>query len=66
MEECQDLGKDGDAQLFVNHKSEDSHHGGTSVVQFNTTLLELGFFIKGVPAEVYTWHTRGKHDRQFG
>ncbi len=28
-------------ELFVNHKSQNSHHGGTSVVQFNGTLLQL-------------------------
>jgi hypothetical protein len=37
---------------FVNHKSKNSHHGGTSVVQFNGTLLKLGLFIKVIPSEV--------------
>jgi hypothetical protein len=37
---------------FVNHKSKNSHHGGTSVVQFNGTLRELGLFIKVIPSEV--------------
>ena len=27
--------------LFVNHKSKNSHHGGTSVVQFDGTLSEF-------------------------
>ena len=40
------------SQLFVNHEAEDTHHGGTSVVQFNSTLGELGFFVKSVPAKV--------------
>ena len=37
---------------FVNHKSKDTHHGGTSVVQFDGTLLKLGLFIKVIPSEV--------------
>ena len=36
----------------MNHKSKDTHHGGTAVVQLNGTLGELGLFVKGVPAEV--------------
>ena len=38
--------------LLVNHKSEDSHHGGTAVVELDGTLLELGLLIKVIPAEV--------------
>jgi len=38
--------------LLVNHKSEDSHLGGTAVVELNSTLGELFLGIKGVPAEV--------------
>ncbi len=38
--------------LLVDHESEDSHHGGTAIVQFNGTLLELGLFIKVIPAKV--------------
>jgi hypothetical protein len=33
------------AQLFVDHESEDTHHGSTSVVELDGTLLELGFFV---------------------
>jgi len=29
-----------------------SHHGSTSVVELDGTLLKLGFFIKSIPAEV--------------
>mmetsp|Transcript_22085 Transcript_22085/g.61438 ORF Transcript_22085/g.61438 Transcript_22085/m.61438 type:complete len:277 (-) Transcript_22085:610-1440(-) len=43
---------DGSAQLFVDHKSKDSHHGGTSVVQFDGTLSEFGLRSEGVPSEV--------------
>jgi hypothetical protein len=43
---------DGSSELLVNHKSEDTHHSGTSVVQLNGTLLELGLLIERVPAEV--------------
>jgi hypothetical protein len=43
---------EGSSELLVNHKSEDSHHSGTSIVQLNGTLGKLGLFIKGVPAEV--------------
>jgi len=42
----------GSSELFVNHKSKDTHHSGTSVIQLNGTLGELGLFIEGVPAEV--------------
>ncbi len=38
--------------LLVDHKSEDSHHGGTSVVELDGTLGELGLLIKVIPAEV--------------
>ncbi|KAL7513477.1 hypothetical protein ACHAXN_010698, partial [Cyclotella atomus] len=40
------------SELLVNHKSKNSHHGGTSVVQLDGTLGELGLFIEGVPSEV--------------
>jgi hypothetical protein len=36
----------------VNHKSKDSHHGGTSVVQLDGTLGKLGLLIEGIPTEV--------------
>ena len=36
----------------MDHKSKDSEHGGTSVVQFDTSLEELGFFVELVPSEV--------------
>ena len=36
----------------MDHESEKTHLGGTALVQFNGTLLKLGFFIEGVPAEV--------------
>ncbi len=38
--------------LFVNHKSKDSHHGGTAVVKLDSTLGKLGLLIEGVPSEV--------------
>ena len=38
--------------MFVNHKSKDSHHGGTSVVELDSTLLQLGLLIEVVPSEV--------------
>ena len=38
--------------LLVHHKSEDSELGGTSVVELDGTLLELGLFIKAVPSKV--------------
>ena len=42
---------DGD-DLLVDHESKDSQHGGTAVVELDGTLLELGLFVEGVPAEV--------------
>jgi hypothetical protein len=38
--------------LVVDHESEKTHHGGTSLVELDGTLLELGLFIEGVPSEV--------------
>lgn len=32
----------------MDHKSEDTHHGGTAIVQFDGTLGELGLFIECV------------------
>ena len=46
------VGEEADAQLFVDHKGKDTHLGGTSVVELDGTLLKLGLFIEGVPAEV--------------
>jgi len=45
-------GKDGDSHHFVDNKSPDSHHGGTSVVEFDRSLLDLGLFVELVPSEV--------------
>ena len=45
-------GKDGNAQYVVDHKTEETHLGGTAVVELDGTLLELGFFVKRVPAKV--------------
>ena len=51
---CLHLSNNGElsSELLVNHKSKDSHHGGTSVVQLNGTLGELGLLIEGVPSEI--------------
>jgi len=38
--------------LLVHHKSKNSHHSSTAVVQFNSTLAKLGLLIECVPAEV--------------
>jgi hypothetical protein len=35
-------GQDGNAHLLVHHKAEDAHLRGTSVVEFDGTLLHLG------------------------
>jgi len=43
---------DGASELLVHHKSENTHHGGTSVVELNSTLLKLGLFVELVPSEV--------------
>ena len=37
---------------FVDHQAKDDHLGGTSVVELNGTLLQLGFLIKVIPAKV--------------
>jgi hypothetical protein len=49
---CLDAGDDRDSQLLVNHEAEDAHHGRTSVVELDGTLLELGRGIKRGPAKV--------------
>jgi hypothetical protein len=36
----------------MDHKSKNSHHGGTSVVQLNGTLGKLGFLVEAVPSKV--------------
>mmetsp|Transcript_20836 Transcript_20836/g.32765 ORF Transcript_20836/g.32765 Transcript_20836/m.32765 type:complete len:219 (-) Transcript_20836:33-689(-) len=38
--------------LLVDHKSKDTQHGGTAVVELNGTLGELLLLIKVIPAEV--------------
>ena len=38
--------------LLMDHKSKDSHHGGTAVVELNGTLGKLGLLIKINSAEV--------------
>ena len=43
---------EGSSELLVNHKSKDSHHGGTSLVKLDGTLLKLGLLIERVPSEV--------------
>ena len=49
----------------MDHKSKDSHHGGTTVVQLDGALGELGLLVKGVTAEVegsfalVTWEISG-------
>ncbi|KAL7512913.1 hypothetical protein ACHAXN_010147 [Cyclotella atomus] len=40
------------SNLLVHHKSKNSHHGGTSVVQLNSTFLQLGLLVELVPSEV--------------
>ena len=48
----------------MDHESDDSEHGGTSVVQLDGTLLKLGLFIKVFPSVVevsvteVTWEFR--------
>jgi len=36
----------------LDHKSENSHHGGTSIVEFDGTLLQFGLFVKRVLSEI--------------
>merc|ERR1719416_380479 len=38
--------------LLVDHKSKDTQHGGTAVVELDGTLGELGLLIKVIPSEV--------------
>ncbi|KAL7525781.1 hypothetical protein ACHAXR_001160, partial [Thalassiosira sp. AJA248-18] len=43
---------DGASELLVNHKSKNTHHSGTALVELNSTLGKLGVLIEGVPSEV--------------
>ena len=43
---------DGASELLVHHKSENTHHGGTAIVELDSALLELLLLGEGVPAEV--------------
>lgn len=36
----------------MHHKSKDTHHGGTAVVQFNTSLSKLGLGAEFIPSKV--------------
>jgi hypothetical protein len=49
-----ELSGDGEntSDLLVHHKSKNSHHGGTSVVQLNSTLLHLLLLRESIPSEV--------------
>ena len=38
--------------LFMDHQAQDTHHGGTAIVQLDTTLDELDTIVKDVPAKV--------------
>ena len=38
--------------LLMDHKSKNSHHGGTAVVELDGALGKLGLFIKVIPSEV--------------
>jgi len=40
------------SELFMDHQTEDAHHGGTAVVQFDGTLLQLGLLVELVPTVV--------------
>lgn len=40
------------SELFVHHEAKDTHLGGTSVVEFDSTLSHLGLVIELVPAKV--------------
>jgi hypothetical protein len=40
------------SELVVDHEGEHSHLGGTALVQFHGTLLQLGLIIKGIPTKV--------------
>ena len=48
------LSDDGEesSEFLMDHESEDSHHGGTAVVQLDGALGQLGLLVEGVPAEV--------------
>ncbi len=49
---CLDRRDKRNSQLLVDHEGQDSHHGGTSVVELDGSLLQLGVLIEGVPSVV--------------
>ncbi|KAL3790401.1 hypothetical protein HJC23_013573 [Cyclotella cryptica] len=48
------LSNNGDraSKLLVHHKSKNTHHSSTAVVELDRTLRQLGLLIKSVPAKV--------------
>ena len=38
--------------MLVDHQAKDAHHGGTSLVELNSALLQLGLIIEAIPAKV--------------
>ena len=38
--------------LLVDHETEDAHHGGTAVIELDTTLDAFDTIIKNVPTKV--------------
>ena len=40
------------SELLMYHKSKNSHHGRTSLVELYSTLYKLGLFIEGIPLKV--------------
>jgi hypothetical protein len=43
------------SELVVNHKSQQSHHGGTALVELDGTLLKLGLLI------LKEWHVKSMY-----
>ena len=40
------------SELLMYHKSKNSHHGRTSLVELYSTLHKLGLLIEGIPSKV--------------
>eukprot|EP00525_Craspedostauros_australis_P008678 CAMPEP_0198108092 /NCGR_PEP_ID=MMETSP1442-20131203/180_1 /TAXON_ID= /ORGANISM="Craspedostauros australis, Strain CCMP3328" /LENGTH=218 /DNA_ID=CAMNT_0043763293 /DNA_START=144 /DNA_END=800 /DNA_ORIENTATION=- len=57
---------EGDSELLVDHKGEDSHHGGTALVELDGALLVLGLLVEGGPAVVDESVTEVTHELSSG
>mmetsp|Transcript_15574 Transcript_15574/g.23223 ORF Transcript_15574/g.23223 Transcript_15574/m.23223 type:complete len:225 (-) Transcript_15574:8-682(-) len=52
LKEFRKVRNERNSKLLVDHKSKNSHHSSTSLVELDSTLLNLGILIEGVPSVI--------------